>query len=144
MAWERTLEGTKGTDVTDNSNTELVRDAYNAFAKGDMETIDRLFDENIVFVIPGRSPIAGEYRSKKSVLELFGQLGERSGGTFTVEVRSVLGDGELVLALIPERGERNGKKLNQDSVDVIRVVDGKLVELRHMTSDQHAEDEFWS
>lgn len=127
-----------------NANVELIRRVYDAFSKGDMEVLNRVFADDIVFRVPGRSPMAGEYRSKEATFGVFGQLSERSGGTFGLDVRNVLGEDELVLALVTVHGERDGKTYNQDAVHAWRVVNGRAVELRNMPADQHAEDEFWS
>ena len=40
-------------------NEELVRKGYDAFAKGDMDTLRELFDPEIVWHFPGRSQLAG-------------------------------------------------------------------------------------
>jgi uncharacterized protein len=41
-------------------NEELVRRDYDAFAKGDMDTVRELFDPELVWRFPGRSPLAGD------------------------------------------------------------------------------------
>ena len=53
-------------------NEELLRRGYEAFGKGDMDTIRELFDPNIVWHAPGRNPMSGDYRGVDEVLTQFG------------------------------------------------------------------------
>jgi len=131
-------------DMPDNPNVELIRNAYDAFIKGDLEIVSQAFADDIVWTVPGRSPLAGVRHSKQEVFEFFGLLADRSGGTFNVEVHDVVGGNEHVVALATEHGERNGKTLNVFSSHVWRVRNGKAAEFIGMSADPYASDEFWS
>lgn len=52
-------KGTKGTDTSDNSSVEVVRTAYEAFIKGDLETVGNALAEDIKWHLPGRNPLSG-------------------------------------------------------------------------------------
>jgi uncharacterized protein len=127
-----------------NSNVELIRDAYEAFIKGDLETVDRAFADNVVFRVLGRNPLAGVRHTKQEVFGFFGELSERTGGTFQLEVHNVLGGDDQVVVLVTERGERNGKRLESPSAHVWRVEDGRAVEFVALYEDPYAGDDFWS
>ena len=73
-------------------NEELVRRGYDAFAKGDMDTLRELFDPGIVWHFPGRSPLAGDHRGVDAVLGFFGRTMELTAGTFRAELHDVVGD----------------------------------------------------
>ena len=62
-----------------------------------VETLRELFDPNIVFHVPGRSQIAGDYRGIDETFGFFGKLVELSGGTFKIERHTVLADDEANL-----------------------------------------------
>ena len=47
-----------------HKNAEIVRRGYHAFNTADMNTLTRLFDENVSWHTPGRGSIAG--RSRRS------------------------------------------------------------------------------
>jgi ketosteroid isomerase-like protein len=49
-------------------NEELARRGYDAFARGDMDTLRELFDPEIVWHFPGRSPLAGDHPVSKRSL----------------------------------------------------------------------------
>jgi uncharacterized protein len=130
--------------MADNANVELIRKGYDAFIKGDMETVSIVFADDILFRAPGRHPLAGNHRGKQEVFEFFRQLAERSDGTFTVEVNNIFGADERVVVIAVERAERDGKTLNLLYSHVWQVEGGLAREVQIMPADQYAEDDFWS
>ncbi len=130
--------------MSDHPNAALIRRGYEAFGKGDMQTIDEVFDDGIVWHMGGRGPFAGDRTSKKEVFEFFGELAERSDGTFAIDVHDVVGGDDHVAVLSTARASRNGKSLEGQGVDVWHVRDGKAVEFWHFDADPYTVDEFWS
>ena len=77
-------------------NAELVRSGYEAFQRGDVEGALAAFADDIVFHIPGRSPVAGDYHGHQEVMGFFGKLFESSSGTFRVDIHDITGTDEHV------------------------------------------------
>ena len=125
-------------------NEGLLRRGYEAFAKGDMDTLNELFADDIVWHTPGKSPIAGDYKGKQEVFAFFGKIGELSGGTFKLEIHEVLANDEHGVVLATSRGQRDGKRIEDNSVNVFHLRDGKVTEFWGHPGDQYATDEFWS
>ncbi len=125
-------------------NEELTRRGYAAFSSGDMDTLNELFADDLVWHVGGRSPLAGDYRGKDAVFGFFARTVEMSGGTFRLEVHDILANDEHVVALAAARGEREGKTLQDNSVQVLHVKDGKVTESWFHPGDAYATDEFWS
>jgi ketosteroid isomerase-like protein len=73
-----------------HANEDMLRTAYEAFAKGDVETVMSLLTDDIEYYVSGRSPVSGTYKGKDEVLGLFGKMMELSGGTFQVDVQDIL------------------------------------------------------
>jgi ketosteroid isomerase-like protein len=65
-----------------HANAEPIRRAFDAFASGDMATMQSLVAEDTVWHIPGRGPLAGDHRGRDAVFEIFGRLVQASEGTF--------------------------------------------------------------
>src|SRR5438445_13531009 len=80
-------------------NEEVLRTAYNAFSKGDMETLRGLFTDDAAGHIIGRSQISGDYQGPDAVFGFFGKLFELSGGPFAVDVHLVIADDNYVQVL---------------------------------------------
>lgn len=125
-------------------NEELYRKGFEAFQKGDTETLKDHFADDIIWHVGGQGPFAGDYKGSGEVISLFGRQVEATGGTFKLELHDLLANDEHVVALVRTTAERNGKRLNDPGVHVVHVRDGKLAESWFHASDQYAVDEFFS
>ena len=65
-----------------DENVAVMRRAYEAFNTGDMDTLNELFDDSVVWHLPGRSTFANDYQGRDATLGYFGQLAEKA---FVVE-----------------------------------------------------------
>jgi uncharacterized protein len=125
-------------------NEDLVRRAYGAFATGDMDTLNELFADDIVWHAPGRNEIAGTFRGKDEVFANLQKNMELTGGTFRLDIHALVADDEHAVALLRARAEREGKALDDNTVQVFHIENGKLTESWLNPSDAYASDEFWS
>jgi uncharacterized protein len=106
--------------VSEQENKELIKKGYAAFSSGDVETVMDLFDDDIVWVQPGKSVISGTYRGKAEVMELLGEFAEKR---LTVKVNGLVAEGDTVVALTEVFvGGETGQ-----NADVFTVRDGKTV-----------------
>ncbi len=124
-------------------NEDLLRRGYEAFSKGDMQTLDGLFADDIVWHVGGRNQLSGDYRGKEEVFTLFGRWAELSGGTLTIELHDVLANEEHGVALQRATGTREGGTVDDNGVGVYHVRDGKVTEAWFHPGDAYAIDEFW-
>jgi uncharacterized protein len=124
-------------------NEELMRRGYEAFTNGDLQTIDELFADDIVWHVPGNNQLSGEYRGKEEVFGNFGKLVELTGGSFRLEIHDVLANDEHVVVLVRATAEREGRKLDDRSMQLWHVEDGKATEQWLYPEDPQATDEFW-
>ncbi len=129
----------------DHANVDIVREGYEAFAKGDLDALrDRFFAPDITWHYSGRSQLGGRYSGVELVMEWLGRSFDLSGGTLTVEVHDVVGNDEHVVALVIVRASRNGKQLVDQSVQVYHMREGRAVEVWTLPGDQYTSDDFWS
>jgi ketosteroid isomerase-like protein len=54
--------------MTAGENAAILRRAYAAFNSGDMDTLIEVFDEGIVWHLPGRSALANDYQGRDATL----------------------------------------------------------------------------
>jgi uncharacterized protein len=126
-------------------NVAIVRRGYEAFNTGDIETLTEVFDESIVWHLPGRSSMAKDYQGRDATLAYFGQIGQETGGTFQAELQQLFaGDDGRVIGLQRSTAERDGKRLDVGNCIVFELSDGKVVDGREHFNDLYAWDEFWS
>jgi ketosteroid isomerase-like protein len=130
-------------------NQELIQDFYEAqgrFYAGEVgsEAVEALLSDEIVWHVPGRSAISGEYSGKDEVLEYFARRRDLAHGSFRVEVRRVLADDEIVMQLAGGRAEVGGEIRDWETVGVYRIRDGRIAECWLVPFDQYAFDKIWS
>jgi uncharacterized protein len=130
--------------MADLPQVELIRRGYAAFASGDMATLNDMFADDIEWTIPVRSPISGTRKGKAEVFDFFGQLAALSENTFALEMIDLLGSDDHVVVLVRESAHRGERRLDNDATHIWKVRDGKVVSFAAQTSDQYADDEFYS
>ncbi len=130
--------------MADHPNATLLRNGYEAFDKGDMATITNLFAENVVWHVPGDSPISGEHRGGETVFAAFAKTVELSGGSFKIELHDVLANDEHAVALTRGTASRQGRQLSSPDTDVYHMSNGKVTEFWSFPGDQRLADEFCS
>lgn len=124
-------------------NEGLVRSVYEAFGRGDMEGLFNTFTDDIVFHVPGNTPLSGDHRGKEQLSRFFQNVGERSAGTIRLEVHDVVGSDQHVVGLANISGQPKGQPLSYHVVHVWHVRDGKLAEMWEHP-EQAGFDAFWS
>lgn len=103
-----------------NQNIEAIKRGYAAFNEGDLETALSTFADSVEWTIGGDSAIGGTHRGKGELTELFGQLAEKST---SVEIKSLLADGDVVVVLTEVTA---GGETSQEA-DVYTFSDGKVI-----------------
>lgn len=126
-------------------NEEFVREGYAAFARGDLDMLQgSFFASDVRWHFPGRSPFGGDYTGVGDVISWLGRSFEASDGTVRVHLHDVVGNDEHVVALTTVRAEREGRTLQDNTVQVFHIEDGKATEVWTHPADLYAIDEFWS
>jgi ketosteroid isomerase-like protein len=132
------------TTTAATANRGLIEGAYAAFARGDIPTVLAALDEGILWHVPGRGPISGDYRGHEEVLGFFRQFMDLSSGTFRIRIDDVLSNDERVIVLVTESARRNGRKWSSPQVHAWTVKGGKATVFWQFQGDQQTEDEFWA
>ena len=128
-----------------DENVAIMQRAYDAFNVADIDTLTELFDESIVWHLPGRSSMATDYQGRDAILAYFGQLGQETGGTFRAELERLLADDDdRVIGIQRSTAERDGKRLDVGDCIVFQLKDGRITDGREHFHDLYAWDEFWS
>jgi uncharacterized protein len=125
-------------------NEEFARTAGEALSKGDMQTFLEQQADDVVVHFPGRGPLAGDYRGKDGVAQLFQKQMEMLDGPPQIETHDILANDDHVVVLNKVSGTRGGQTLEQNQVVVIHPKGGKAGEVWLHFSDQQAMDELAS
>lgn len=110
-------------------NIEIVRRGYEAFAKGDMETLQTLIARDARWHEAPAGVFSGDYRGAPAIMEYFARLAQETGGTFRVTLDATAATGNRVFALSHVSAQRKGKTYDGESVNVFTIEDGRATEV---------------
>jgi ketosteroid isomerase-like protein len=131
--------------MTEHPNETLVRRVYALFSQGEMEGFLEILADDVVWHVPGRCPISGEYKGREAVLGYFSAIDELTGGTYRIsDIHDVVANDKHVVGLHHSVGSRPGKTYDHDETIVMHVRDGSVTEVWEVYADQYEIDEFWS
>jgi ketosteroid isomerase-like protein len=132
------------TSSVSERNVELARKGYEAFNTGDVQTVFGLLADDVVWHSFGSGPLAGDYRGKEAVMELFGRFFQVVDGQKT-EVHDILANDQHTVVLATVTLTRQGRTLEQRVTDVIHPdSEGRVAEYWRFFEDQGKADEFTS
>jgi uncharacterized protein len=130
--------------MAEHPNAEPIRRAFDAFARGDMDTMRWLVAEDTVWHIPGRGPLAGDHYGRDAVFEVFGQLVQASEGTFTQELHDVVASDDHVVALTHATASRGVHSYDSQDAWVFHRRQDQIAEAWWRPEDLYAADQFWT
>lgn len=124
-------------------NEDIVRQAYEAFSAGDMDTLSGLFTDDAVWHVGGNNQLSGDRRGVDAILGYFGELMEVTNGTFRIDqLVDVLANDERAVGIHVSAGEKDGQTHHFSEVLVFSMSNGKFAEAWEHTGDGRAFDEF--
>ncbi|MBK8026163.1 MAG: ester cyclase [Chloroflexi bacterium] len=134
---------------------ELVKLAYDALASGDKAEIDKYWDNNMRWLVPGHNPLSGWHYGLDAFLAFMGQVGALSNGSFKMTGVTVLVNDEWSADVTHNLGFRSGHegtgqvpytKLDIDVIHLLRWRNGRVIEGRGAIfgDGTNEYDLFWS
>ncbi|MFJ1971293.1 nuclear transport factor 2 family protein [Streptomyces sp. NPDC087903] len=131
--------------MAEHPHAALVRKGYEAFSRGDMDTLRGLMTADATHHVPGSHPLSGDFKGQDAMMDMYGRLFSETGGTLRVDVRQVLVDGRgHAVAVHRFSAERQGKHMDETGCIVFRIVGDKISDLDECVADIEASNEFWS
>ena len=120
------------------ANVQIVKDAFAAIGRGDMQGLLALSAEDIEWIIPGEDwPLAGTRRGHTGLADLFQTQSETMETSF-MEPREFVAQGDRVLVVGFARGriKATNRTWEDDWVFAITVRNGKLTNIREYVDTQ--------
>lgn len=123
--------------MSETRNTQIVKDAYAAFSRGDIASLLALMDEKVEWdAVKGAdgTPMAGIRRGRAAVGEFFGQVAA-SIDFATFEPREFVAQGDTVVAIGYYAGAAKPTRdtFASDWVMVFTLRDERIVHFREFT-----------
>ena len=118
---------------------QLVTGIYEAFGRGDLDTVLNGLADDVNWNLPGPAPYAGVRQGRGGVREFFMEL-IMAGKIEMFEVDAVIAEGARVVVLGRERctAVKTGRTFEQRWAHAYTVRDGKVA-TAHLYEDTHAQ-----
>jgi uncharacterized protein len=128
--------------MSEHPNVERMRQGYEAFAKGDLEALRRLWTDDIRWHETGHSDLAGTYEGAHAIFRLFGRLLDLTEGSLRVEPRDLLADDNYGAAPVTVTAHRGNRSIEVLNVHLVRFEDGLVAEFWDTSTDEDTLDQF--
>jgi ketosteroid isomerase-like protein len=126
------------------SRIEIAKQYIHAVQTGDQARLASLISPDVLWHQPGDNQFSGQHRGLPAVGAMLGRMMEISQGSFSItRADQFMENGEWVAICIEFKGQREGARLAQPGVDLLRIEGGRIVEVRLFSSNQPEEDAFW-
>ncbi len=123
---------------------DIAKTYIKAIQSGDQATLGNIISPAVIWHQPGRNRFSGTHLGMAAVGPMLGAMMEATKGTFAItKADYYMANGDWVAINIEFAGEANGIQLKQPGLDLIRIENGKIVEVRLFSSDQAQEDALW-
>ena len=131
--------------MAEHPNVGRVRDAYAAFAAGDLDAALKEVADDAVFHFNGEGPNSGDHRGRPAIDQALIANFELTGGTQTLDIRGIYADDHHAVLVVRETATRtDGAKLDIDEVHVLKIDDeGKITDLWDLPTDPEVHDRFF-
>lgn len=130
---------TKATD-----NVTLIRKGFEAFNKGDADTLSTILAADCIQHMPGNNRFSGDHKGLESVLKMYGEMGKLTNGTMQAVLKDVFATDHGATALYTTKATRDGKKIDQPSALTFTIDGGKVTDMDEATLNGEVDDAFWA
>lgn len=117
-------------------NTERIESAYEAFGRGDIQTLFELWTDDIVWHQAGDHPLAGDHIGKDQVAAFLGGLAQQTNGTFRAELQHAIADDNHGYSLHKSTATKDGDDLESWAILGYRFEGKRFAEIWTHEYDQ--------
>jgi ketosteroid isomerase-like protein len=112
--------------MSSHPNADLLRDAYDAFERGDLQPLLERLSDDIEWVDSTLGPLGGTYRGKTEVPQFFAKMMDIYKGNLRVEVRDIIANDDHGIVLTRESGPVEGDSVAWSSVHEFSFSGGRV------------------
>jgi uncharacterized protein len=120
---------------------EILERVYDAFGRGDMETVAAAYADDIHWHVNGPSPVAGTYEGRDAVFGFFERMMGQYEGTLRVEVTAIAADDEHGYVQVRESASQPDA-VSYGGIHAWRFEDGKCAGFESFYDDAYYD--FWA
>ena len=136
---------TTDTPEQTTSLRDVTMALYASLLTGQLDEARRYSHDDVVLHVPGSHPLAGEHRGPDALVRFVEASRQRTDTGEHIEVLDVLEGTDHAAVYLRVTAERAGKTpLDNTTVHLLRLVDGRVAEVWLHNWDNIAVNEFWS
>ncbi len=110
---------------SDTPSVELVAELHRRqgemYAGGSVAAVVELLAGDIVWHIPGRSPIAGDHRGVEQVIAYFERRRQLANATMQMHPGELIATGDAVAQFVEGRATLNGEQVSWQTLGLYRI-----------------------
>jgi ketosteroid isomerase-like protein len=125
-------------------STDVVASFFASLMAGRYGEAVGLLDDDVVWRVPGRNPLAGERRGRNAVLAYYRELADLGGQNLDTEVGGLLGDETNVVLWLTRTSQLASRPLVTRECHIFQVKAGRITEFTEYHYDQYALDRWFS
>jgi ketosteroid isomerase-like protein len=130
--------------MAEHPNVAVARNAYESFAKGDLEGALADLDDDCVFHFGGDGPNSGDHKGREAIAAALISNFELTQGNWALEIKGIFADDDHAAVVLHETASRpDGASLDVNEVHVLRLRNGKVLDLWDLPDDIQAHDDFF-
>ena len=119
--------------MAEHPNVAMVRSAYEAFAKGDLDGALANLADDCVFHFGGDGPNSGDHKGREAITAALIQNFELTAGTQSLDIKGIYADDDHAAVVLHETASRpDGASIAVDEVHILRLRDGRVLSLIHI------------
>jgi len=131
--------------MAEHPHAALIRKGYDAFSRGDMDTLRGLMSADCTQHVPGSHPLSGDFKGQDAIIDMYRRLAEETAGSMRVVLMNILVDGRgHAVAVHRFTAERQGRRIDEPGAIVFRIVGDKVTDLDECVEDIDRSNEFWA
>ena len=127
-----------------NTTERLVREGYEAMAKGDGSVLASLITPSTEWIIHGEGELAGTYTGHEEIFDFWRLVAQKTGGGLALELRDVLANDQRAVALVTVRGSREDRTLDERQIVVFEFDGDKVRSASFVYERPEVYDAFWA
>jgi uncharacterized protein len=130
--------------VAEHPNAARVRDALDAYNRGDLDALRSFLADDIVWHVGGSHPLSGDYRGRDDVVGYCSRALALTSGTLKGEPLEILADDRHAGVFNRITAEAAGRSLDTTLAQAVSFDgDGRWTEYWALADDQDSVDDFW-
>jgi ketosteroid isomerase-like protein len=131
-------------NTTMTAPVDVVTGCYEALLSGDVDRVRAALRDDAVLHVPGSHPLAGDHVGPDAILGFVGAIRQLTDDGEHIEVLDVLTGRDSVALHCRVTAQRGDRALDNTTVHLVHVTDGRVAGIWLHNFDGVAVDEFWS